>query len=216
MHEPERTIRVAIVEDRQEIREGIGFLIHSTEGFSYVGGFGSMEEALKKLQDPLPHIILLDIELPGMSGIEGARIFRDKWPDVQVIILTVYEDDERIFRALCAGASGYLLKKTSPAKLIDHLQESMAGGAVISPEVAGKVISIFRKFQPPEHADYHLTPHEVRLLKMLVEGHTRKSAAAELGSSVHTVSFHMRNIYRKLQVHSRSKAVARALQEKLV
>jgi DNA-binding NarL/FixJ family response regulator len=208
--------RVAIVEDSHEIREGLGFLIHGTEGFTYAGGFGSMEEALQKLRDPLPHIILLDLELPGMSGIEGARAFRDKWPEVQIIILTVYEDDDRIFRALCAGASGYLLKKTSPAKLIDHLHECMAGGAVISPEVAGKVISIFRKFQPPEHADYHLTPHELRLLKMLVEGHTRKCAAAELGSSVHTVSFHMRNIYRKLEVHSRSKAVARALQDKLV
>ena len=212
----EDTIRVAIVEDSPEIREGLGFLIHSTEGFTYLGGFGSMEEALQRLHEPLPQIILLDLELPGMSGIQGARVFHDKWPDIQIIILTVYEDDERIFRALCAGASGYLLKKTSPAKLIDHLRESVAGGAVISPEVAGRVISVFRKFQPPEQADYHLTPHELRLLKMLVEGHTRKSAAAELGSSVHTVSFHMRNIYRKLEVHSRSTAVAKALQDKLV
>jgi DNA-binding NarL/FixJ family response regulator len=209
-------IRVSIVEDRREFREGLGFLIQSTEGFEYACGFDSMEEALMKLADPVPDIVLLDLGLPGMSGIEGARILHEKWPDLQLIILTVYEDDERIFQALCAGASGYLLKKTPPAKLIENLKEAIAGGAPMSPEVAGRVISLFRKIQPPEHADYHLTPHEIRLLKMLVEGHTRRSAAAELHSSANTVGFHMRNIYRKLQVHSRSKAVAKALRDRLI
>ena len=130
--------------------------------------------------------------------------------------LTVYDDDERIFAALCAGASGYLLKKTSSARLIEGLRDAMNGGAPISPEIACKVIRLFREFRPPERAEYHLTPHETRLLKLLVEGHSYKTAAAELKSCVNTVAFHMKSIYRKLAVHSKSEAVAKALQERLL
>jgi DNA-binding NarL/FixJ family response regulator len=131
-------------------------------------------------------------------------------------MLTVYEDDEYIFDALCAGAGGYLLKKTAPARLIESVREAMNGGAPMSPEIASKVIKLFRDIRPPERADYNLTPHETRLLKMVVEGHNYKTAAAELGVSVTTVAFHMRNIYEKLQVHSKSEAVAKALRNRLV
>jgi DNA-binding NarL/FixJ family response regulator len=131
-------------------------------------------------------------------------------------MLTVYEDDEYIFDALCAGAGGYLLKKTAPARLIESVREAIDGGAPMSPEIASKVIKLFRDIRPPERADYNLTPHETRLLKMVVEGHNYKTAAAELGVSVTTVAFHMRNIYEKLQVHSKSEAVAKALRNRLV
>jgi len=132
------------------------------------------------------------------------------------MMLTVYEDDERIFDALCAGACGYLLKRTSPARLIESLREAVQGGSPMSPEVARKVVALFREFRPPERADYQLTPHETRLLKLLVEGHNYKTAAAELGVTFHTVHFHMRNIYQKLQVHSKSEAVSKALRNRII
>jgi DNA-binding NarL/FixJ family response regulator len=133
-----------------------------------------------------------------------------------LLVLSVYEDDDRIFEALCAGASGYLLKKTSPARLLDGLREAVNGGAPMSPEVARRVITVFREIRPPENSDYQLTPHETRLLKLLVEGHNYKTAAAELGVSVNTISFHLKHIYEKLQVHSKSEAVAKALRNRLI
>jgi DNA-binding NarL/FixJ family response regulator len=211
-----RPIKVAIVEDRREIREGLAILINGTEGFRCTGSYRSMEEALDKIGFELPDVALNDIGLPGMSGIEGIKILKERYPDLLVLMLTVYDDDERIFDAMCAGASGYLLKKTPPARLLESLREAVSGGAPMSPEVARRVISLFREIRPPERADYNLTPHETRLLKLFVEGHNYKTAAAELGVSIHTVSFHLRSIYEKLQVHSKSELVAKALQNRLV
>jgi DNA-binding NarL/FixJ family response regulator len=133
-----------------------------------------------------------------------------------LVVLTVYEDNDRVFEALCAGASGYLLKNTEPSRLLEGLREAVSGGAPMSPEIARKVVDLFLRFRPPERAQYNLTPHELRLLKMLVEGHSYKTAAAELGVSINTIAFHVQNIYGKLQVHSKSEAVARALKENLL
>lgn len=213
-----RMITVAIVEDQADVRDGLRFLIDRTPGYSCKSAFRSMEDALKGFAQSgavIPDVALVDIGLPGMSGLEGMRLLKQRYPELRLVALTVYEDDGRIFEALCAGASGYLLKKTPPARLLDGLREVMSGGAPISPEVAKRVIALFREIRPPEHADYHLTPHETRLLKLLSEGHTYKTAAAELGSSVNTIDFHMRNIYSKLQVHSKSEAVAKALRHGL-
>jgi DNA-binding NarL/FixJ family response regulator len=161
-------------------------------------------------------VVLMDLALAGMSGIDGIRVIKGRHPTIKLVALTVYEDDDRIFEALCAGASGYLLKKTPPPRLFDCLQEVVSGGAPMSPEVAAKVVSLFRQFRPPSRADYHLTPHEARLLALLTEGHGYKTAAAALGSSVNTVAFHVKSIYAKLQVHSKSEAVAKALRDRLV
>lgn len=210
------TIKVAIIEDRREIREGLAMLINGTEGFQCTGSYRSMEEALEKIGRELPDVVLNDIGLPGMSGIEGLAILKERYPNLLLLMLTVYDDDERIFDAMCAGASGYLLKKTPPVRLLESLKEAVAGGAPMSPEVARRVIALFREIRPPERAEYELTPHETRLLKLFVEGHNYKTAAAELGVSVHTVSFHLRSIYEKLQVHSKSEAVAKALRNRLV
>jgi DNA-binding NarL/FixJ family response regulator len=207
------TIRVLIVEDQRVLREGLAFLIDGTPGHRCVGSFGSVEEALARL--PEADVALMDIGLPGLSGIEGIRLLKERQPGLRLLALTVYDDDERIFQALCAGASGYLLKRTPPARLLQSLRDVMDGGAAMSPEVASRVIVLFRDFRPPEKADYHLTPHELRLLKLLGEGHSYKTAAAELGSSINTVGFHMRSIYTKLQVHSKSEAVAKALRSGL-
>jgi DNA-binding NarL/FixJ family response regulator len=174
-----------------------------------------MEEALEGIKREVPDIALCDLGLPGMSGIEGIRILKERYPELQLLVLTVYDDDDRIFDALCAGACGYLLKRTSSAKLLESLREAATGGAPMSPEVAHRVIKLFREIRPPERADYELTPHESRLLKLLVEGHNYTTAAEELGVSYNTVKFHMRHVYAKLQVHSKSEAVAKALKDHL-
>ncbi len=209
-------IKVAIVEDQRDIREGLASLIKFTDGYHCTGSFRSMEEALDKIRFELPNIMLVDIGLPGMSGLEGIRRLKESWPEILLLMLTVYEDDEMIFDALCAGACGYLLKKTPPARLIECLNEAMGGGAPMSPEVARRVIKLFRQISPPDKADYQLTPHELRLLKLLVEGHNYKTAATAQGVKVTTIAFHMRNIYEKLQVHSKSEAVSKALRNRLV
>jgi DNA-binding NarL/FixJ family response regulator len=213
---PGSPIRVAIIEDEREIRECLTLLVNGTEGYSCTGSYRSMEEALEKISRHVPDVVLSDIGLPGMSGIEGVRLLKERHPDLLVLMLTVYDDDERIFDAMCAGACGYLLKKTPPARLLDSLREVVAGGAPMSPEVARRVIALFREVRPPERAEYHLTPHETRLLELFVEGHNYKTAAAELHVSVNTVNFHVRSIYDKLQVHSRSEAVVKALLNRLV
>ena len=209
-------ISVAIVDDQRDIREGLRFLIDNTPGYRCSGTFQSVEQAIPCLETSAADIVLMDLGLPGMSGIEGIRRLKGRRPDLRLVALTVYEDDRRIFEALCAGASGYVLKKTPPARLLDCLQEVMAGGAPMSPEVASRVIALFREFRPPSQSLHHLTPHEVRLLGLLSQGHNYKTAAAALGSSVNTVGFHMKNIYSKLQVHSKSEAVAKALRDGIV
>jgi len=209
-------LKIAIVEDQRELREGLATLINGTLGFHCTGNYRSMEDALDRIGADLPDLLLSDIGLPGMNGIDGIRLLKERYPGLVVLMLSVYDDDERIFDALCAGASGYLLKTTPPARLLDALREAAGGGGPMSPEVASRVITLFREIRPPERSGYDLTPHEVRLLKLLVEGHNYKTAAVELGVSVHTIDFHLRNIYGKLQVHSKSEAVAKALRDRLV
>lgn len=206
-----QTTKVAIVEDLKEIREGLAQLINTTPGFRCSGMYSSMEEALDKLPRNLPDLVLSDIGLPGMDGITGIKLLKERHPHLLVLMLTVYDDNERIFEALCAGACGYLLKKTPWPKLVEALEEVVAGGSPMSPEVARRVISVFRDIKPPQESDYELTPHEVRLLRMLVEGHSYKTAAAQLNVSVNTIKFHLRRIYDKLHVHTKSEAVAKAL-----
>lgn len=211
-------LTAVIVEDQQEVREGLQILINGTPGYRCLGAYRSMEEALERLSvaGEGPRVLLVDIGLPGMSGIEGIPLLQARFPEAAVLVLSIYDDDERIFSALCAGANGYLLKNTPPARLLENLSEAAGGGAPLSLEVAHKVIALSREFRPPGEADYNLTPHEMRLLQLLAEGHNYKTAAAQLGKSVNTVSFHMRRIYEKLHVHSKSEAVAKALRRGIV
>jgi DNA-binding NarL/FixJ family response regulator len=213
---PQKIVKAAIIEDRREIRDGLAMLINGTEGFACAGTYRSMEDALAQIGGDLPDVVLCDIGLPGMSGIDGIKILKEQYPDLLLLMLTVYDDDERIFDALCAGACGYLLKKTPPARLLESLTDAVQGGSPMSLEVARRVVSLFRDIRPPERVDYELTPHETRLLKLLVEGYNYKTAAVELKVSINTISFHMRRIYDKLQVHSKSEAVAKALRDRLV
>jgi len=211
-------IRVAIIEDQRKFRDYVAALIDGSVGFRCVGSYRSMEEALDRIGSgaDAPDVVLVDIGLPGMDGIEGIRILKERHPKLILLMHTVYDGDERIFDALCAGANGYLLKKTSPARLLESLREAMAGGAPMTPEVAHQVIRLFREIRPPEKIDEQLTPHELRLLEMLAAGHNYETAAVELGVTTHTISFHLQRIYEKLHVHSKTEAVAKALRNRLI
>jgi DNA-binding NarL/FixJ family response regulator len=209
-------IRVVLIEDLREVREGLTALINGTRGFKCTGSYYSMEAALARIGDEAPDVILTDIGLPGMSGIRGIEILHARFPEMPILTLTVYDDDRQVFDALCAGASGYLLKNTAPARLLESIQEVVDGGAPMSPEVARRVVRLFREFRPPESTSCQLTRQETELLKLLIEGHYKKTAAREMGITTNTVSFHLKNIYLKLQVHSKTEAVAKALREHLI
>lgn len=209
-------VNVMLIEDQREVREGLAVLINGSPGFSCMASFRTMEEALGAIENRLPDVVLTDIGLPGMSGIEGIRLLKERYPNLPVVALTVYDDDEDIFDALCAGACGYLLKNVPPARLLESLKEVVSGGAPMSPEIARRVVNLFREFRTPERAPHSLTQQEAELLRLMVEGHSYKTAAADLKISVSTVSFHLQNIYGKLQVHSKSEAVAKALRNRIV
>jgi DNA-binding NarL/FixJ family response regulator len=209
-------IKTAIVEDQREIREGLASLLNFTDGFKCIGSYRSMEEALYRIPHSLPDVVLSDIGLPGMNGIEGIKILKERFPQLTILMLSVYEDDERIFDAICAGACGYLLKRTPPTKLLENIRDAVAGGSPMSPEVASRVLKLFREIRPPETVEYDLTPHELRLLKLLGEGHNYNTAAKQTKNSVNTVKFYIKRIYEKLQVHSKSEAVAKALREGII
>lgn len=209
-------LRVVIIEDLREIREGLTALINGTMGFKCVSSYGRMETALVRIENDAPDAILTDLGLPGMSGTEGIIKIREIFPKIPIIALTIYDNDTEVFNALCNGANGYLLKNTPPARLLEALKEAVDGGSPMSPAIAARVVNLFRTFRPPEQADYRLTPQETELLKLITKGHHRKTAAHAMNISIHTVSFHLKNIYEKLQVHSKTEAVAKALRERLV
>ncbi|MBI1745782.1 MAG: response regulator transcription factor [Acidobacteria bacterium] len=204
-------ISVSIVEDQKRTREGLAALISGTPGYRTLGRFGSMEEALIKLQIDPPDVVLMDIKLPGMSGIEGVHRLKAQNPSLQILMLTVYGDNDYVFEAICAGASGYLLKDTPPMKLLDAIRELCRGGAPMSPEIARKVVTMFQKVAPPRNEAHKLSPRELQVLKLLADGHSYKTAADALPVSLDTMRFHIRNIYEKLHVHSKSEAVLKAL-----
>lgn len=210
----QQTIKTVIVEDQSDIREGLAMLINGTEGYQCAGAYYCMEEALEGIEQNVPDVVLCDIGLPGMSGIEGIRILKGRYPDLLLLTLSIYDDDERIFDALCAGACGYLLKRTSPKRLLEGIKEAVTGGTPISPEVASRTLALFQDSCPPEQAGLDLTQDEVRLLRLMVEGYNYTTAAAELNVSYNTVKLCMGSIYDKLQLHCKSEVVARSLHER--
>jgi DNA-binding NarL/FixJ family response regulator len=213
---PNQSIRVTIVEDDRATREGLGMLINGTPGYQCVSTFRSVEDALHRADGETPDVLLLDIHLPGMLGSEGVRLLQKKYSSVQIIMLTVYAEQDKVFESICNGACGYLLKETPPARLLEAISEAHQGGSPMSPEIARKVVSLFQKTGPPEKFDERLTPQEVRLLKLLVEGYSYRGAADSLNISVNTVRDYIRSIYEKLHVHSKSEAVSKALRNRLV
>jgi DNA-binding NarL/FixJ family response regulator len=210
------SIAVALIEDDPAIRRGLGLLITGSPGYRCVGTFSSVEEALRSMGHEVPDVLLLDINLPGISGSEGARVLHEKYPSVQILMLTIYDEDEKIFESICNGACGYLLKRTPPAELLQAIRDIHRGGAPMSPEVARKLVRLFQKTGPPEKIDHHLTPHEVRLLGLLAEGYSYQGAADRLDVSINTIRDYIRSIYEKLHVHSKTDAVRKALRSGII
>lgn len=209
-------VKVAIVEDHPTTREALAILIGNTAGFEVTGRFECIEEALPRLETQSPDVVLLDIGLPGMSGIEGVHRIRAVRPEIQILMLTVHADDGHVFEAICAGACGYLLKETPRERLVTAIREMRDGGAPMSPEIARKVVLMFQKVAPPKARDHQLTPREFDILRLLADGHSYKTCADRLSLSLDTVRFHVRNIYGQLHVHSKSEAVLKALRSGLI
>ena len=214
--QPDRAIRVGIVEDDRATREGLGMLINGTPGYKCVSTFRSVEDALRRSDSETPDVLLLDIHLPGMLGSDGVGLLQEKFASVQIIMLTVYAEEDKVFESICNGACGYLLKETPPARLLEAISEAHRGGAPMSPEIARKVVTLFQKTGPAEKFDERLTPQEVRLLKLLAEGYSYQGAANHLHISVNTARDYIRSIYEKLHVHSKSEAVSKALRNRLI
>jgi len=213
---PGEELIIWLVEDNGRFRANIQDLINETSGVKCVLAVQSCEEALEHLQtDAAPDVLLMDIGLPGLDGIEGIKKVKSVAPSIQVIMLTVFDDNEKILQAISAGASGYLLKSAPPDRIIESLKEILTGGAPINAQIARKMLDMFAHMTAPG-AEYEITRAEKDILRLLVEGEPKKQIAHQLGVSFHTVDSHLRNIYTKLQVNSRSGAVAKALKEKLL
>ncbi len=200
-------ITVAIVEDNKEIREGLAILINGSEGFSCVATYPTAEAAIQSIENDNPDIILMDIQLPGMSGIECVRRLKTSSPSLQIMMQTIYEDDERIYNSLVAGASGYVLKKMPPSKLLEAIQDLHNGGSPMSSQIARKVVQAFQKMGASSQDTENLSTREYEILSYLAKGYRYKEIADILNISIETVRTHLRNIYEKLQVRSRTEAV---------
>lgn len=211
-------VRITIFEDSKHLRESLQIVLNGTPGFHCAGAWPDCSNLLYHIERDNPDIVLMDIEMPGMNGIEATEIIKAKFPSVHVLIQTVFFEDDYIFRAICAGASGYILKSTTLTGYIDALHDVQHGGSPMTPGIARRVLELFRHNVPPkaEHTDYDLTPKEKVVLQHLVDGKSYKMIAATLDLAVDTIKTHIRNIYQKLQVSSNTEAVARALKDKLV
>ena len=212
----DRSIRVLLVEDDRLTRDGLRALLAGTGGYECVGCVGSVEEALAVPPKDRPDVILLDVHLPGTSGPDGVRPIMQLYPESIVLMLTVYEQDDLVFQSIVNGASGYLLKKTPPSRLLEAIHEAHTGGAPMSPEIARKVISAFQRAAPVPRTGLALSHQERATLALLAEGHSYQNAADELGVSINTVRNYVRAIYDKLHVHSKSEAVTKALRGGLI
>ncbi len=206
-------ITVAIVEDNDKIREGLGVLINASPEFSCTATYETAEEALRRIPRSRPDVVLMDIGLPGMSGIECVEELKSKAPGVQVMMLTVYEDDDRVFKSLVAGATGYVLKNTMPAQLLEAIRDLHNGGSPMSNGIARKVVNAFKDMGTSSKELENLSEREVEVLSLVAKGYRDREVAEKFFISVETVRKHLRNIYQKLHVRSRTEAVLKYLQK---
>jgi DNA-binding NarL/FixJ family response regulator len=208
-------IRILIYDDVEQLRESLELLLSSAEDFEVVGSFDNCETAVNDIAMLKPDVVLMDIDMPGMTGIEGVKKIRAAHSQVKILMLTVFDDNKNVFEALRSGANGYLLKKTPPDKLIEYVREAHSGGAPMSASIATQVLKMFKDLIPPS-TDYNLSEREKNVLQLLVDGNSYKMVASEMQISIDTVRSHIRNIYEKLHVNSKSEAVAKALKDKLI
>jgi DNA-binding NarL/FixJ family response regulator len=210
-------IKVAVFEDNKILRESLQQLVDSEEDMICTGAFADANKLVHDVQRAKPDVVLMDINMPGRSGIEAVQIIQEKFPTVRILIQTVFEENDKIFAAVCAGASGYMLKKTNPKKMLEAIRETNSGGAPMTASVATKVLQMFRQQSLETKTEFFdLSDREKEILALLVKGKSYKAVASECFISIDTVSTHVRHIYEKLHVHSKSEAVAKAIFQKLV
>lgn len=206
-------IRIIIFEDNDKLRESLAYLIKTQPEYEMIGDFNNCNDAANIARVFEPDVVLMDIDMPGQSGINGVRFIKEARPQTAVIMYTVFEDDDKLFKCLCAGANGYLLKQTAPQKLFDGIQEVIAGGAPMSPVIAKKVLN---SFQQSRSNKYFLTPREIDVLNLLIKGYSAKMIANDLIISFDTARTHLKNIYLKLQVNSGKEAIVKAFGEHII
>ncbi len=211
-------INVVVVEDNKNIREGLATLINGTDGYSCVGAYANAEDFLNELMEKQIDVVLMDIGLPGINGIEGLKRAKKMKPEIDILMMTVYQDSNVVFEALCAGACGYLVKKTPPSRLLEAIKEVYDGGSPMSSQIARQVINVFQQNNPliQNSGEFGLSKREIEVLNALADGNNYQEIADALFISVDTVRHHIRNIYKKLHVHSQSEAVAKAIRKGLI
>jgi DNA-binding NarL/FixJ family response regulator len=205
---------LVLFEDNERLRQSLEMMLTELSEFTVTGSYGHCNEIVSQISESCPDLVMMDIDLPGLSGIEAVKVIKEHCPHTRVMMFTVFDDDDRIFQSICNGADGYLLKNTSPLKIIRGLQEVMEGGAPMSPFIAQKVFQHFRSGLPT--SNYLLTPRELEILGLLVKGNSYKMIAAECNITIDTVKKHLQNIYYKLHVSCGTEAVAKAIKEKII
>jgi len=208
-------IKVTMFDDNDSLRDSVAMLLRETEDFTLAGSFAHCMDVTENIKDTKPDVVIMDIDMPGMNGIEGVKLIRKRFPTVQVLMLTVFDDDEKVFAAIKAGAGGYILKNAEPQSLLHAISEVYNGGAPMTPGIARKVLHQLQSNLPEEEKDYHLSMREKEVLSLLVEGLSYKMIGAKLNITYDTVRAHMKKIYEKLHVASMTEAVAKAINQKL-
>lgn len=208
-------IKIALCEDNDQFRESLKQFINDSPGYAVTTSCDSAENIIEELLKNTPDVVLMDIDMPGMNGIKATALVKSQFPAINVLILTVYDDDQKIFDAILSGATGYILKKTAPERILDAIQEVYEGGASMSASIVKKVLSFFNQ-NPSVNEEYTLSSRELTILRCLVNGDSYKMIANHCTISIGTVRSHITNIYKKLHINSKSEAVAKALKEKLV
>lgn len=209
-------IKILIYEDNPQLREGLTMLINGSEGFEVLAAYKNCNNVVDEVHAWKPDVILMDIDMPGTNGIEGLKQIRAVGSEVKILMLTVFDDNKNVFDAIKAGASGYILKKTAPARLLEYIAEAASGGAPMTSSIATQVLKMFSEINKDSGEDYNLSDREKQVLSLLVNGYSYKMIASEMNISIDTVRSHIKKIYEKLHVNSKSEAVAKAFKDKIV